>query len=144
MHRLSLLLLVVNLVVLTTARVVVKDNVGIKQEAATEEEDDLDPVEVIRLLVDIFTVGMMVYEHCGPHAASGSCSGFFMAVVVVLVVVVVVLAVCNCLGITLDQDASSVRNRQNAADGLRLAGFMGALSVANQRLKSSELDRKCL
>ena len=142
MHRLSLLL-VVNLVVLTTASDV-KDNVGIKQEAATEEEDDLDPVEVIRLLVDIFTVGMMVYEHCGPHAASGSCSGFFMAVVVVLVVVVVVLAVCNYLGITLDQDERSVRNRQNAADGLRLAGFIGAMSVANQRLKSSELDRKCL
>jgi protein-S-isoprenylcysteine O-methyltransferase Ste14 len=145
MYRHTLLLLSVNLVLLTTARVVVNENVKIKQEPVqqTKEEDKIDPGDVIRLLVDLFTLGVLIYENCGAHAHGGRCTDFVTAVVVVLVLIVIVFAVCSFLGITLKQDARSVRNRQAAADGLRGVGFLAALSVANDRIKTNELNRKC-
>ncbi len=63
MHRLSLPLLIINLVVLTSARVVVNDDVKVKHEPAekTKEEDNkIDPADVVRLLVDLFTLGVIV------------------------------------------------------------------------------------
>jgi protein-S-isoprenylcysteine O-methyltransferase Ste14 len=144
MHRYTLPLLIINIVVMTTARVVVKEEAKIKEEPAEQtKEDKIDPADVIRLLVDLFTLGVIIFENCGPHAVGGRCTDFFTAALVIVLVVVIVAVLCAWLGIELKQDARSVRNRQNAADGLRFVGLMGALSVANDRINTNELNRKC-
>jgi hypothetical protein len=98
--------------------------------AADKSQQDKDNEWMVRLAIDLFNFGVIAYDQCGPHAASGQCKTFmavfFFLAIVVFVITFVIAGILVMLDISPPSSSSSSRCKD--ADWFRV--FMTANSCA--------------
>lgn len=97
------------------------------QPKPTDDDADDDWPDTLRLLLDLFNIGVLAYEHCSPSAGPTECANWFALLGLAFLTVAFGVAVCQCMGVRWNEEPAYKKRRQTLLDGLRAAALAANL-----------------